>query len=164
MQTTTTKQHVQRPMIFDQKVLDSRITAAQEIFKNSHAAHQKLQAPIFQLFIEELLKLSAQGYAYADKFPCRAGSLDYSCYLSKPASEQESDLLRVAEEVEAKYRQEIEDWNQAQKSLLADQLYQAEKKKIEDAERKKEEKLRAQAEKEAAEYFNTVITKEQESK
>lgn len=165
MQTTTTKQqHVQRPKLFNQQELESRIAAVQEQFKNSHAACIRVNEGILPTYTKKVIELVNEGYTFNEVFPCSAHPGSYTAYMNKPVADQEADLLRVANEVEDKYRQEIEDWNQAQKALLADQLYQAEKKKVEDAERKKEEKLRAQAEKEADEYFNSVVTKEQESK
>jgi len=152
----TTKQHVQQPRILDQVELDARIEKAVERYKGSHAACQQVDEPILIRYTEKVIELISQGYTFNTKLPCRSGPNVYAGYFNKPANLQEEDIANIKLEVEAKYKAEIEAFNAEQENILAEQLYQAQKKKEEEAERRKEEKLREQARKEAADYFASI--------
>jgi len=152
----TTKQHVQQPRQLDKGELDARIEKAVERYKGSHAACQHVDEPILIRYTEKVIELISQGYTFNTKLPCRSGPNIYAGYFNKPEQLQEEDIANIKLEVEAKYKAEIEAFNAEQQSILAEQLYQAQKKKEEEAERKKEEKLREQARKEAADYFASI--------
>jgi len=152
----TTKQHVQQPRILDQGELDARIEKAIERYKGSHAACQHVDEPILIRYTEKVIELISQGYTFNTKLPCRSGPNVYAGYFNKPANLQEEEIEALKLEVEEKYKAEIEAFNAEQESILAEQLYQAQKKKEEEAERRKEEKLREQARKEAADYFASI--------
>ncbi|PNG01068.1 hypothetical protein [Stutzerimonas kunmingensis] len=152
----TTKQHVQQPRILDQGELDARIEKAIERYKGSHAACQHVDEPILIRYTEKVIELLADGYSLNEKLPCRSGNHSYSAYFNKPESLQVQEIEALKLEVEEKYKAEIEAFNAEQESILAEQLYQAQKKKEEEAERKKDEKLREQARKEAADYFASI--------
>lgn len=152
----TTQQHVQQPRILDQVELDARIEKAIERYKGSHAACQQVDEPILIRYTEKVIELVAAGYSLNEKLPCRSGNHSYSAYFNKPESLQVQEIEKLKAEVEEKYKSEIEAFNAEQQSILAEQLYQAQKKKEEEAERRKEEKLREQARKEAADYFASI--------
>ena len=152
----TTKQHVQQPRILDQGELDARIEKAIERYKGSHAACQQVDEPILIRYTEKVIELVAAGYSLNEKLPCRSGTHSYSAYFNKPESLQAQEIEALKLEVEEKYKSEIEAFNAEQESILAEQLYQAQKKKEEEAERRKEEKLREQARKEAADFFASI--------
>lgn len=151
-----TKQHVQQPRQLDKGELDARIEKAIERYKGSHAACQQVDEPILIRYTEKVIELLAAGYSLNEKLPCRSGNHSYSAYFNKPESLQVQEIEKLKAEVEEKYKSEIEAFNAEQQSILAEQLYQAQKKKEEEAERKKEEKLREQARKEAADYFASI--------
>lgn len=152
----TTKQHVQQPRILDQGELDARIEKAIERYKGSHAACQHVDEPILIRYTEKVIELISQGYTFNTKLPCRSGPNVYAGYFNKPANLQEEDIANIKLEVEEKYKSEIAEANARNEELLAQQLYEAEKRKQEEAERKKDEKLREQARKEAADYFASI--------
>lgn len=152
----TTKQHVQQPRILDQGELDARIEKAIERYKGSHAACHHIDEQILPRYTEKVIELVAAGYSLNEKLPCRSGNHSYSAYFNKPESLQVQEIEALKLEVEEKYKAEIEAFNAEQESILAEQLYQAQKKKEEEAERKKDEKLREQARKEAADYFASI--------
>lgn len=152
----TTKQHVQQPRQFEQSELDARIEKAIERYKGSHAACQAVDEPILIRYTEKVIELVAAGYSLNEKLPCRSGNHSYSAYFNKPEQLQEEEIEKLKAEVEEKYRNEIAEANARNEELLAQQLYEAEKRKLEEAERKKDEKLREQARKEAADYFASI--------
>lgn len=160
-----TKQHVQRPKLFNQAELDQLIQSAQEQYKKSPLALHCLMAPILQEFLTKLEALQQQGYKLSyEPFPPRGGIGQVTAYLTKPEEMQQQELDKVAADVKAKYEAGIEEFNAEQKALLAQQLYNQEVKKQEEAERKRDEKLRNQAAEEAEQYFQSIITKSQEEK
>lgn len=156
MTKQNTKQHVQQPMVFSPEVLAERQTKAIERYKGSHAACQHVDEPILIRYTEKVIELISQGYTFNTKLPCRSGPNVYAGYFNKPANLQEEEIEALKLEAEEKYKAEIEAFNAEQESILAQQLYEAEKRKLEEAERRKEEKLREQARKEAADYFASI--------
>jgi len=151
-----TKQHVGRPMTFNQADLDARIEKAVGQYIGSHAASQQVDEPILLRYTEKVIELISQGYTFNTKLPCRSGNHSYSAYFNKPEELQQQEIEALKLEVEEKYRNEIAEANARNEELLAHQLYEAEKRKQEEAERKKDEKLREQARKEAADYFASI--------
>lgn len=151
-----TKLHVQQPRQLDKGELDARIEKAIERYKGSHAACQHVDEPILIRYTEKVIELISQGYTFNTKLPCRSGPNVYAGYFNKPANLQEEEIEALKLEVEEKYKSEIAEANARNEELLAQQLYEAEKRKLEEAERKKDEKLREQARKEAADYFASI--------
>ncbi len=151
-----TKQHVQQPMTFSPEVLAERQAKAIERYKGSHAACHHVDEQILIRYTEKVIELISQGYTFNTKLPCRSGPNIYAGYFSKPESLQVQEIEAIKLEVEEKYRNEIAEANARNEELLAQQLYEAEKRKLEEAERKKDEKLREQARKEAADYFASI--------
>jgi hypothetical protein len=154
--TKQNTKHVQQPMIHSAEVLAERQTKAIERYKGSHASCHHVDEPILLRYTQKVIELVAAGYTLNENLPCRSGNHSYSAYFTKPESLQVQEIEKLKAEVEDKYRNEIAEVNTANEELLAQQLYEAEKRKQEEAERKKDEKLREQARKEAQEYFASI--------
>ncbi len=152
----TTKQHVQQPMTFSPEVLAERQAKVEHQYRNSHMAAEKVQDAILVGYTKRVLELASQGYTLHPSLPCHAAPGNYSGYMLKPESLQVQEIEKLKAEVEEKYRNEIAEANARNEELLAQQLYEAEKRKQEEAERKKDEKLREQARKEAADFFASI--------
>ena len=155
-----TKQHVKRPMKFNQTELDARIEKVIGRYEGSHASCQAVDEPILLLYTKKVVELVAAGYTLNEKLPCRSGPNTYAAYFTKPAAMQEQEIEALKLAVEEKYKSEIAEANTANEELLAQQLYEAEKRKLAEAERKKDEKLRDQTRKEAQDYFASIANKE----
>ena len=151
-----TKQHVQQPMVFSPEVLEERQAKVEHQYRNSHQAAEKVQDAILVGYTKRVLELAASGFTLHPSLPCHAAPGNYSGYMLKPESLQVQEIEKLKAEVEEKYRNEIAEANARNEELLAQQLYEAEKRKLEEAERKKDEKLREQARKEAADYFASI--------
>ncbi len=151
-----TKQRVQQPMILSAEVLAERQAKVEHQYRNSHQAAEKVQDAILVGYTKRVLELAEQGYTLHPSLPCHAAPGNYSGYMLKPESLQVQEIEKLKAEVEEKYRNEIAEANARNEELLAQQLYEAEKRKQEEAERKKDEKLREQARKEAADYFASI--------
>lgn len=156
MTKQNTKQHVQQPMVFSPEVLAERQAKVEHQYRNSHQAAEKVQDAILVGYTKRVLELASQGYTLHPSLPCHAAPGNYSGYMLKHESLQVQEIEKLKAEVEEKYRNEIAEANAQNEELLAQQLYEAEKRKQEEAERKKDEKLREQARKEAADYFASI--------
>lgn len=155
-----TKLHVQQPRTLDSADLDARIEKIVERYKNSHAACLAVDEPILLLYTKKVIELLADGYSLNEKLPCRSGPNVYAAYFNKPEKLQEEEIKALKLQVEEKCKSEIAEANAANEELLAQQLYEAEKRKLAEAERKKDEKLRDQTRKEAQDYFASIANKE----
>lgn len=156
MTKQNTKQHVGRPMTFNQADLDARIEKAVGQYIGSHAACQYVNEPILIRYTEKVIELISQGYTFNTKLPCRSGPNGNAAYFNKPEQLQEEEIEALKLEVEEKYKAEIEAFNAEQESILAEQLYQAQVAKERKAAEEKEQKAREAAKKEAADYFASI--------
>jgi len=152
---TKQTQHVDiNSFTFQQAELDRRVEQAQFLFLRSYNSIDILAKPA-SLLIPELQELILNGRRVSKQFP--ANNLpSLTVYLEK---ENIDDLLAaVADETEAKYRAELEENKEANKLLLAQQLFNQKKEKEAKALQAKEEKDKASALAEAEEYFANLAS------
>ncbi|WP_144411583.1 hypothetical protein [Azotobacter chroococcum] len=167
------KQHVQQPMSFSQSELDARKSKALDSYLNGHYKSYRFTGgsfvhPAMQEFtfnsIEDLVDhsqaMQLQGRSRYPHYISLQGIGFYSVGYYKSNEDQAADLVLIYEQVEADYRAEIDEHNEAQIELLTQQLLQQEKKKKMKKEEDENNRLLASAAKEAEEYFNSLITKE----
>lgn len=164
------KQHVQLPKAFSQVELEAlQATAADKIINGYYRESQvsggswvfpaidKESFPSFELAIEHAEKMVKEGrQRFPHEAPFNQGTY-YSLTYFKPQAEIDALIKSSNEEVETQYKNEIEEFNQAQVTLLADQLYQAQKAKEEKIQREKEEKAKAKALEEAQSFINQQL-------
>lgn len=150
------KQHVSLgAFTFQQDVLDKRIEHAQFLFLRSFAAVDRYSEPV-SILMPKLQKLFAAGRVLSDNHPISTVA-GFTVFLVK---ENIEDLLKdVAIETEYAYLAELELEKQKQQQILEQQLYQAQKNKELKKEADREAKLRADAAREAAEFFENLNTK-----
>lgn len=150
------KQHVTlSAFTFQQDVLDKRIEHAKFQFLRSYAAVDRYSEPV-TLLMPKLQKLFAAGRVLSENHPISTMA-GFTVFLVK---ENIDDLLKdVAIETENAYLAELEVEKQKQQQILEQQLYQAQKDKEAKKEHDKEAKLRADAAKEAQDFFANLETK-----
>lgn len=153
------KQHFQNPMTFNNEELESRFQKAKERYYQGYECVERFECPT-ALVLTKIYELFEQGYT-ASKLPCSSTHLGgVYFYVRKPEEVQEQDLLKIYNDIETQYREEIERHNAAQVSLLAEQLYQQQLAKARKQAEEKEQKERAAAMKEAEEYVASLLSKE----
>lgn len=152
--TTKYNKHVQQPMQYDQLEYEARCAKKKEVYSltSTATAHR---FDLLQQMIDFLLEQPA-GTKQCSKRKPLASPLDYVVWLDKPQTQQEKELEVIYQQVEQDYKAEIEQWNQDQVELLANQLYQAEQKKELKVQEDKEAKAKAKALKDAEEYFKSI--------
>lgn len=150
------KQHVSLgAFTFQQDLLDKRIEHAKFMFLRSFAAVDRYSEPV-SILMPKLQKLFAAGRVLSDNHPISTVA-GFTVFLVK---ENIEDLLKdVAIEIEYAYLAELELEKQKQQQILEQQLYQAQKNKELKKEADREAKLRADAAREAAEFFENLNTK-----
>ncbi|MDZ4262537.1 MAG: hypothetical protein U1B30_09435 [Pseudomonadota bacterium] len=134
---------------YNQDVLDKRIEHAKFQFLRSYAAVDRYSEPV-TLLMPKLQKLFAAGRLLSENHPISTMA-GFTVFLVK---ENIDELLKnVAIETEDAYLAELEIEKQKQQQILEQQLYQAQKDKEAKKEFDKEAKLRADAAKEAQDFF-----------
>lgn len=140
---------------YNQDVLDKLIEHAKFQFLRSYAAVDRYSEPV-SILMPKLQKLFAAGRVLSENHPISTMA-GFTVFLVK---ENIDDLLKdVAIETENAYLAELEVEKQKQQQILEQQLYQAQKDKEAKKELDKEAKLRADAAKEASEFFANLETK-----
>lgn len=158
------KQPVQA-MFFEIEELQKRQDKSRQRYLTGYMEHGSFRFPATEMFdfprwedaldfAEKMAKEGRQRYTLTP-IQTAVGYVGLRYYKEQGILDQELSELDAA--VEAGYRQEIDSFNDLQKSLLTEQLLQAEL----DKEKKKEEdrlaKLRTKAEQEANEYFRSAV-------
>lgn len=151
-----TKQHVTlSAFTFQQDVLDKRIEHARFLFLRSYAAVDRFSEPV-SILMPKLQKLFAAGRVLSENHPIST-TVGFTVFLMKENIEQ---LLEdVATETTAKYNDDLAAEKQKQQQILEQQLYQAQVDKETKKAADREAKLRADAAKEASEFFANLEAK-----
>lgn len=160
-----TKEVVKMAMKFDQAALEQRqYESRTKLLEGVYTGYQwvypcaeKKSFHSFQQALEVTQEMTKAGRElYPHDFPEHSG-LYYAASFWRTPEEIEAILQQSDLEVETQYKKEIEEFNQAQVTLLADQLYQAQKNKEEKIQREKEEKAKAKALEEAQAFINQQL-------
>lgn len=142
---------------YNQDVLDKRIEHARFMFMRSYAAVDRYSEPV-SILMPKLQKLFAAGRVLSDNHPINT-TVGFTVFLLK---EDITDLLEnVAIETKTAYLADLEVEKQKQQKILEQQLYQAQLDKEAKKEADREAKLRADAAKEASEFFANLSSEKE---
>lgn len=165
----TTKQVVKQPMTFSQQELEQRQSQAREKFLTGHYittsqggyfSNPAANTESFNSFEDLLNYVEAQALSGNKRYPHIlpiANPIFWQVSYYKPADEIEALLKEVDESVEQAYALEREEHNAKMKSLLASQMLAAEIAKEERKEADRLAKMKAKAESDANEYYNSLM-------
>lgn len=161
------KQHFQAPVTFSQEELTKRQEKAKSNYLTGHYDSLSRGFVYPATEIQSFTNLEALVDFVADKalsgqprckdYPMRQGVGYYDVRIMKPAQQQEQELQTIFAQVEAEYRQELQDDLEQKKALLTEQLYQQQKNKELKEQQKKEEAQRAKAAQEADAYIHSLM-------
>lgn len=160
-----TKEVVKMAMKFDQAALEQRQQEARtKLLEGVYTGYQwvypcaeKISFHSFQQALEVTQEMTkADRELYPHDFPEHSG-LYYSATFWRTPEEIEAILQASDLEVEAQYKKEIEEFNQAQVTLLAEQLYQAQKAKEDKLLKDKEDKAKTKALEEAQAFIQSQL-------
>lgn len=160
---STKKQHVQRPMLFNQSELDSRIETHLHHYHKLNST-LLLRAEHSFTFLALFQEAVLEGRSLVHDVHHPVLTHPFIVHMTKLPKETEQEIEDVKQRAEDEYRAEIEAFNKANEELLATQLYEAEKKKAEEVAQRKDEKMKEAARKEAAEYFASITPPEEDNK
>jgi hypothetical protein len=163
------KQHVQQPKLFDAEELQKRQDKARQRYLTGYMEHSSFRFPATEMFnfprwedaLDFVEVMASEGRERYKLTPIQTavGYVGLRYYKEKSILDQE--LVEVDFNVEAEYRQELDSFNNQQKALLAEQLLQAELNKEKKKEDERLSKLRAKAEQQANEYFQSAMESKQ---
>lgn len=165
------KQHVQMAKQFSQSDLEALQAEARTKVMEGHyqssdygsgrwiypAAAERQFFNNFEQFLAYVGDMAVAGISI---FPFDSPShspAHWSITFYRPQEEIDALLTQSDIDVEQQYKADLEAWNNTQISLLADQLYQAQKNKEEKIQREKEDKAKAKALEEAQAFINKQL-------
>lgn len=164
------KQHVQQPMVFTEADLDQRKETAKQRYLQGEYRSSAYSGGMFHFpatevvswrtpdqMIDGVMALAIEGRKRFTDEPVTMAVGYYAVRFFKADNVIDQELQVIYEKVEADYRSEIEAFNATQVELLAQQLYEAEKRKQEKKEQEKEDKAKASALAEAQAYFQSLV-------
>lgn len=129
------------PPKFDHAELERRQAARHNQYHLTSESHCVARGDIALVFLTNVIKLAEQGYELSSKYPVTTDPMSYAAYMRKSDAIQQIDLEALDELVKHEYIADLEREHQKYKDLLTAQLLQAaeskEKKKIEDAHKKR---------------------------
>lgn len=173
MKEVTTKPVVKNPLTFTQQEFDSRKQVAKDRYMTGYYQSYQFSSGSFvypatvdhsftslEDLVDFVVEKSKQGQERFKAEPMVSAVGFYAVRFYKPKSQIEEELDVIYQDVEKAYKQEIEEFNQAQIDLLATQLYEQKKKKELKVQEDKEAKEKAAAMKEAQDYIASLLNQE----
>lgn len=165
--TKETKQHFQTPMTFSQEELTKRQEKAKEQYYEGHydSVARDFKYPSTELhsfttlesLVDFLTEKALNNQPRFKGYMMRQAVGYYDVRIMKPQAQQDEELKDILAQVEADYRQELQDDLDAKKALLTEQLFQQQKNKELKEQQKKEEAQRAKASAEAEQYIQSLM-------
>ncbi|MBA2925266.1 hypothetical protein G9Q84_20505 [Pseudomonas sp. P7] len=129
------------PPKFDHAELERRQAARHNQYHLTSESHSVARGDIAFMLLTNVIKLAEQGYELSSHYPVTTDPMSYAAYMRKPDAIAKADLKALDELVKQEYVAWLESEHQKYKDLLTAQLLQAaelkEKKKIEDAHKKR---------------------------
>ncbi|WP_223532345.1 hypothetical protein [Pseudomonas sp. GL-RE-20] len=157
--------HVQQPKHFNTEELSLRQEKARQRYLTGYMEHSSFRFPATETFnfprwedaLDFVEVMANEGRERYKLTPIQTAVGYVGLRYYKPQNILDQELIEVDSKVEAEYREELDLFNEQQKALLTEQLLQAELNKEQKKEDDRLAKLRAKAEQEANEYFQSVM-------
>lgn len=144
------------PEQFKQEELDKR----QQQYRHAYQATSQSCATIRGSHANQLLQAvidrASEGYSLTS-YPALLEPMNYAVQMRKPESLQAEDLLKIDNEVKAKYEEELVASHDNYKKRLFEQLVQAEDLKLEKAQQAARDKMLAKLKKQADETYTPLV-------
>ena len=140
------------PAKFDPSELHRRQQQSLWAYQQTSQCCEIIRGAIPQQFLQAVSDKMAAGYTLS-KYPISMDPLNYSAHLVKPQAMQEVDIATINNDVRDAYKVELEADHAKYKSLLLEQLLQAEEQKQAKAADAAKEKLLARLQKEVANCY-----------
>lgn len=162
--------HVAQPKAFNQEEFTRRKEAAKNRYMEGYYQSYQFSSGSFvypatedhtfttlEDLVDFVVEKSKKGQERFKAEPMVSAVGFYAVRFYKPKAQIEEELDVIYQDVETEYKQEITEHNNAMKSLLAEQLLNAEIAKEQKKEDDRLAKMKAKAEADANEYYNSLM-------
>lgn len=144
------------PEQFSQEELDKRVAAHQFAYTQTSLSCITVRGSHPKEFFQNVIDRAAEGFSLTD-YPSSLSPMDYFVSMRKSKALQADDLLQIANDVKAKYEEELVASHDDYKKRLFEQLVQTEELKKEKAEQLTRDKLLARLQKEADSCYQPLV-------
>lgn len=127
------------PRRYEEQELKRRQDQHRNAYLQTRQCMQLVRGEISYNFLTSVLEHANKGYMLSPNLPITTDALSYSCYMAKPSDLTEAEMLNIDSEVKQAYIAELKKELQQYKTLLTQQLLEADALK----EQKKEEAKKA---------------------
>lgn len=136
------------PEQFSQEELDNRQQQYRLAYQSTSQSCETIRGGHANQLLQAVIDRASEGYSLTS-YPALLEPMSYAVQMRKPQCLQAEDLLKIENEVKAKYKMELEASHNYYKELLFKQLVQAEELKQERLQQATKDKLMAKLKKEA---------------
>lgn len=162
--------HVKQPMTFNQEEFSLRKQVAKDRYMEGYYQSYQFSSGSYvypatedhsfhtlEDLVDFVVEKSKQGQERFKAEPMVSAVGFYAVRFYKPKAQIEEELDAIYQDVEKAYKQEITEHNNAMKTLLAEQLLNAEIAKEEKKENDRLAKMKAKAQADAEEYYSALM-------
>lgn len=136
------------PEQFKQEELDDRQQQYRHAYQATSQSCETIRGSHANQLLQAVIDRASEGYSLTS-YPALLEPMNYAVQMRKPESLQAEDLLKIDNEVKAKYEEELVASHDNYKKRLFQQLVQAEDLKQERAQQTARDKMLAKLKKEA---------------
>ena len=136
------------PEQFKQEELIKRQQQYRHAYQSTSQSCETIRGSHANQLLQAVIDRASEGYSLTS-YPASLEPMNYAVQMRKPQCLQAEDLLKIDNEVKAKYKMELEASHNYYKELLFKQLVQAEELKQERLQQATKDKLMAKLKKEA---------------
>ena len=144
------------PEQFSQEVLDQRQQQYRLAYQTTSQSCETIRGSHANQLLQAVIDKAAHGYTLTD-YPASLEPMSYAVQMRKPQNLQTEDLLKIDNEIKAKYEEELVASHDDYKKRLFQQLVQAEDLKLEKAQQAARDKMLAKLKKQADETYTPLV-------
>lgn len=144
------------PEQFNQGELDKRQQQYRHAYQSTSQSCETIRGAHSNQLLQAVIDKAALGFTLTD-YPASLEPMNYSVQMRKPETLQTAELLKIDNDVKAKYEEELVASHDDYKKRLFEQLVQAEELKQEKAQQAARDKMLAKLKKEADETYTPLV-------
>lgn len=144
------------PEQFKQEELDKRQQQYRHAYQSTSQSCETIRGAHSNQLLQNVIGKASEGYTLTD-YPASLEPMNYAVQMRKPETLQAADLLKIDNDVKAKYEEELVASHDDYKKRLFEQLVQAEELKQEKAQQAARDKMLAKLKKEADETYTPLV-------
>ena len=144
------------PEQFSQEELDKRQQQYRHAYQSTSQSCETIRGGHANQLLQAVIDRASEGYSLTS-YPALLEPMNYAVQMRKPESLQAEDLLKIDNEVKAKYEEELVASHDDYKKRLFEQLVQAEDLKQEKAQQAARDKMLTKLKKEADETYTPLV-------